>query len=97
MPATAETRVARYGAPFCETLASFRSLIAAMLARDEAAAAHLDDCTFWKPGVRADVLRQLADLGHGTRIVAVRMYGNGSSMDGFTLSSDIEEASPSVH
>ena len=93
-PAAAETTTSQYGAPFCKVLASFRSLIAAMLARDEAAAAHLDDCVFLKPGVRVEVLRNLADLGAGTRIVAVRVYGNGTSVDGYTLSNDLDDATP---
>ena len=92
MPASAETRTAQYGAIFCETLPSFRSVIAAMLARDEAAASHLDDCTFLKTGVRVEVLRKLADLGPGSRIVAVRVYGNGTSVDGYTLSNDLDDA-----
>lgn len=92
--ASADTITSQYGAPFCEVLASFRSLIAAMMARDEAAAAHLDDCVFLKPGVRVQVLRNLAELGPDARIVAVRVYGNGTSVDGFTLSSDVDDATP---
>ena len=92
--ASAETVTSKYGAPFGEVLASFRSLIAAMLARDEAAAAHLDDCVFLKPGVRVEVLKNLAELGSGSRIVAVRVYGNGTSVDGYTLSNDVDDATP---
>lgn len=92
--ASAETHVGPVGAVFCETLPSFRSLIAAMLARDEAAAAHLDDCTFLKSGVRVEVLRDLALIGSGVRIVAVRVYGNGTSVDGYTLDSNLGNAIP---
>ncbi len=92
--ASDETHVGPIGAVFCETLPSFRSLIAAMLARDEAAAAHLDDCTFLKPGVRVEVLRELALIGSGVRIVAVRVYGNGTSVDGYTLDGNLGDVMP---
>ena len=61
-----------------------------MIARDEAATAHLDDCTFLKSGVHLDVLGEMADLGAGQSIIRIRFYGNGSSLDGFTLSKDVE-------
>ena len=94
-PAAAEQRVAQYGAPYCYNLSDLRSLIAAMLKRDEAAAAGLD-CVFLKPGVRADVLRPLAELGPGARIVQVRIYGHGTSSEGYTLSNDLEDAGPNA-
>ena len=88
--ATAETRTAQYGALFCRTLPPLKLLIAAMIARDEAATADLDDCTSLKPGVRLDVLGEVADLGAGQSIIRIHFHGNGSSLDGYTLNNDVE-------
>ena len=90
----ADTHTGPLGAMFCETLPSLRSLIAAMTARDEVAAAHLDDCVFLKSGVRVEVLRDLAQIGTSARIVTVRVYGNGTSVDGYTLDTNLGDAMP---
>ena len=90
VPAAAEQRIAQYGAPYCGNLRDLRILIAVMLKRDEATAGNLD-CTFLKPGVRAEALRAFAELGPGARIVQVWIYGNGTSSEGYTLSNDLED------
>jgi len=89
--ASAETRTAQYGAPFCETLTSFRAFLTAIAARDEDAAAKLDGCVWFKAGVKVEVLRDYADFGGGYRVMQIRKHGNGAFVDGYVLSNDLED------
>ena len=89
--ATAATasETGRAGAPFCFTLADLRTYVEAMRARDQVRIDALDladACVSLKPGVTVQVTRTFADFGPGTaHPVGVRVFGNGASVDGFTL------------
>ncbi len=89
--ALAETRTAQYGAPFCETLTSFRAFLTAITARDEDAAAKLDGCVWFKAGVKVEVLKDYPDFGGGYHVVQIRKRGNGAFVDGFVPSNDLED------
>jgi len=89
--ASAETRTAQYGAPFCETLTSFRAFLTAIASRDEGAAAKLEGCVWFKAGVKVEVLKDYADFGGGYHVVQIRKRGNGAFVDGYVLSNDLED------
>lgn len=90
--ASAGTRTAQYGAPFCETLPSFRAFLAAITERDEDAAAKLEGCVWFKPGVTVEALKDYADFSGGYHVVQIRKRGNGAFVDGYVLGNDLEEA-----
>lgn len=79
-----------HGAPFCFVLADLRTYIDGMRAHDAAQLDRMEDagiCVFLKPGVRIEVTRTFADFGPGTvHPVGVRVFGNGASTDGFSVS-----------
>ncbi len=88
-PSIAETRTALFGAPFCTTRESLRTLINAMVARNESAAVGLDDCLFFKPGVKVEILKVTDEPIIGFRVVQIRKRGNGEFVDGYTMSNDL--------
>ena len=87
----AEQNVGHYGAPWCETLASLKPYVRGVLAHDTAAIEPLQDCVWLKAGVQVEVLRDDADFGAGWHVMKVRVYGNGTSVDGYTVSNGVEE------
>ena len=84
-----------HGAPFCFVLADLRTYIDGMRAHDAAQLDRMEDagiCVFLKPGVRIEVTRTFADFGPGTvHPVGVRVFGNGTSTDGFSVSEMLAE------
>ena len=50
-------------------------------------------CAFLKPGVRIEVTRTFSDFGPETvHPIGVRVFGNGTSTDGFTVREMIDGA-----
>ncbi len=43
-----------------------------------------------KGGVRLEILKDFAEFGGPVHVVQVRVFGNGTSVDGYTLSSVVE-------
>lgn len=84
-----------HGAPFCFALADLRAYVDGMRAHDAARLDAMEDrgmCAFLKPGVQVEVTRTFADFGAGTvHPVGVRVFGNGTSSDGFTLREMVAE------
>ena len=83
------------GAPFCFALADLRTYVDGMRAGDTARLDTMEDagtCAFLRPGVRVEVTRTFADFGANTvHPVGVRVFGNGTSTDGFTLREMVTE------
>ena len=93
-PVQAETRTARYGAVFCEDSLSLREFMIQMLGRAKPFDERPDRCEVLKPGLSLDVLRVIGDLDSEHRIIAVRVHGSGGMVDGYTLSTNVEDATP---
>lgn len=85
-----EQYVGPLGAPWCEKLPSLKLYMDAMLAQDTAALEPLQDCVWLKPGVRVEILRDYADFGTGRHVVQVRVFGNGASVDGYSMSNALD-------
>ena len=92
--AQAETRTARYGAVFCEDALLLREFMIQMLERVKPFSERPDRCEMLKPGLPLDVLRVVGDLDREHRIIAVRVHGSGGEVDGYTLSTNVEDATP---
>lgn len=92
-PALAETQTAQYGAVFCEDSLLLREFITQLLEHkpfDE----RPDRCEMLKPGLPVDVLRVLGELDVEHQVIAVRVHGSGGMVEGYTLSTNVEDAMP---
>lgn len=89
-PAAAETRTAQYGAPFCESFASFQAFVHDIVTHREDLTADLDGCVWFKPGVLVERLGGCGTVG-GAAVERIRKRGNGAVVEGFTLAEDLVE------
>lgn len=82
----ADLHTGPYGAVWCERIDDLARYVEAIAARDTLALETLQDCVDLKPGVRVAVLEDLGDQGLGPHLLRVRVFGNGTRVDGYTSS-----------